>query len=150
MPAGLPIRNRQLQEKEQIMGTYKTIEEAREYFSGDRFATTNGMVIDELEEDRCVCSMDLREDHKNGTGTVMGGVMFTLADFALAVISNHIYHPSVAQELSIHFLTVPRGDRLTAEAVCVKSGKRTTVLRISVRDGEGREAAILSGTSAKL
>ena len=132
------------------MGTYKTIDEAREYFTGDRFANSNGMWIAELEEDRCVCSMTLQENHFNGTGTVMGGVMFTLADFALAVVSNHIYHPSVAQELSIHFLTVPKGETLTAEAVCVKTGRRTTVVSISVTDGEGRKVAVLTGTSAKL
>ena len=30
------------------MGTFKTIDEARAYFSADRFATENGMTTDEL------------------------------------------------------------------------------------------------------
>ena len=30
---------------------FDTIEEAREYFSGDRFATENGMTLDELDVD---------------------------------------------------------------------------------------------------
>ena len=38
------------------MATYKTLEEAQEVFKGDRFATINGMHIDELGEDSCVCS----------------------------------------------------------------------------------------------
>ena len=43
------------------MATYKTLKEAQEVFRGDRFATANGMQIDELGEDWCVCSMTLTE-----------------------------------------------------------------------------------------
>ena len=34
------------------MGRFKTIEEAKEYFSRDRFATENGMTLDELRRAR--------------------------------------------------------------------------------------------------
>ena len=84
------------------MASYKTLEEAQEIFKGDRFATVNGMHIDELGEDWCVCSMTLTDDHRNAYGGVMGGVTFTLADFALAVTSNQIHSLSVAQQVSIN------------------------------------------------
>ena len=35
------------------MGTFATLEEAREHFKNDRFATNAGMQIDELGEDEC-------------------------------------------------------------------------------------------------
>ena len=56
--------------KERIFGfmaTFKTLEEAQEVFKGDRFATVNGMHIDELGEDSCVCSMMLTENHRKNT-----------------------------------------------------------------------------------
>ena len=50
-----------------------TLEEAREFFINDRFAMVNGMTIDELDDDRCVCSMELTPDHRNAVGGIMGG-----------------------------------------------------------------------------
>ncbi len=129
------------------MATFRTIEEAQEYFKGDRFATINGMHIDELGEDHCVCSMTLTENHRNAYGAVMGGVMFTLADFALAVTANQIHRLSVAQQVSINYLNAPKGERLIAESRCVKSGKTTSVIDITVTDDTGRRVAMLMGTA---
>ena len=132
------------------MATFATIEEARELFKGDRFATTNGMQIDELGEDSCVCSMTLTDNHRNAYGGVMGGVTFTLADFALAVTSNQIHHLSVAQQVSINYLSAPKGERLIATSRCIKSGKTTTVINVDVTDDTGRLIAQFVGTAFKL
>ena len=132
------------------MATFKTLEEAQEHFKGDRFATVNGMHIDELNEDSCVCSMTLTENHRNAYGGVMGGVTFTLADFALAVTSNQIHSLSVAQHVSIDYLSAPKGDRLIAKSKCIKSGKTTTVIDVNVYDDTGRLIAQFVGTAFKL
>ena len=39
------------------MGTFKSLEEVREHFRNDHFATENGMEIDEFGDNRCRCSM---------------------------------------------------------------------------------------------
>ena len=65
-----------------------TIEEVREYFKNDTFATDAGIVIDEIGDHSSVCSVVLDERHCNAMGNVMGGVHYTLADFAFAVASN--------------------------------------------------------------
>ena len=132
------------------MGTYKTLEEAQKVFKDDRFATNNGMHIDELGADSCVCSMTVTEDHRNAYGGVMGGVIFTLADFALAVASNQIHSLSVAQQVSINYLSAPKGERLIASARCIKSGKTTTVINVDVTDDTGRSIAQFVGTAFKL
>jgi len=132
------------------MATYKTLEEAQEIFKNDRFATVNGMQIDELGEDSCVCSMTLNENHRNAYGGVMGGVTFTLADFALAVTSNQIHSLSVAQHVSIDYLSAPKGERLIAKSKCIKSGKTTTVIDVNVYDDTGRLIAQFVGTAFKL
>ena len=132
------------------MATFRTLEEAREYFKGDTFAAVNGMQIDEIGEDSSVCSMTLRDDHRNAYGGVMGGVTFTLADFAFAVASNQIHNVSVAQNVSMNYLSAVKGNRLTARAKCIKSGKSSSVINVDVSDDAGRLIAQFVGTAFKL
>ena len=132
------------------MSTFSTVEEVREYFKNDRFATVNGMALDELTEDGCVCSVVLGENHRNALGGVMGGVLFTLADFAFAVASNNRHEGTVAIDVHIHFLAAPKGTRLTARASCVKDGRTTAVYEVKVTDDTGRDAALFIGTGYKL
>ena len=40
------------------MGTYKSVEEARTYFVKDRFATDNGITLDDLSDEKSVCSVN--------------------------------------------------------------------------------------------
>ncbi|MBR4185154.1 MAG: PaaI family thioesterase [Clostridia bacterium] len=132
------------------MSTFSTVEEAREYFRNDRFATVNGMELDELTEDGCVCSVTLGENHRNALGGVMGGVLFTLADFAFAIASNNRHRGTVAIDVSIHFLAAPKGGRLTARASCVKDGRTTAVYEVRIADDTGRDVALFVGTGYKL
>ncbi|MCR4590177.1 MAG: PaaI family thioesterase [Lachnospiraceae bacterium] len=132
------------------MGTFNSIDEAREYFKGDRFATENGMVIDEMDENRSVCSMILNDSHKNANGGIMGGVIYTLADFAFAVLANNIHRPTVAQQVSMNYLSAPKDSKLIAAAECRKSGKTSTIIVVNVTDGSGRDVAIFTGTGFKL
>lgn len=48
------------------------IDQVRERFRHDRFATENGAVIDEISDGYAKCSLDLQQLHMNATGTVMG------------------------------------------------------------------------------
>ena len=83
------------------MRSFTTLEEARELFKEDRFATDAGMEIDEITEDSSTCSVILTDSHRNAYGGVMGGVIFTLADFAFAVVANRIHCVSVALQMSM-------------------------------------------------
>ncbi|MCR5651816.1 MAG: PaaI family thioesterase [Lachnospiraceae bacterium] len=132
------------------MGTFASLEEARKFFINDRFATNAGMQIDEIGEDGCTCSVTLTDDHKNAYGGVMGGVIFTLADLALAVTANNIHSLSVASQVSINYLSAPKGSRLIAKAQCIKNGKTTSVINVSVSDDTGRDVALFIGTAFKL
>lgn len=132
------------------MGQFQTIEEAREFFKGDLFATNAGVTIDELTDDHCLCSMPITENHKNAAGGVMGGAIFTLGDFAFAVASNNRHRITVAQQVSINFLSSSRGSKLIARAVCKKDGKTTCVYNIDITDDLGRDVAQFVGTGYKL
>lgn len=132
------------------MGTFKTIEEAKEFFKNDKFATNTGIQIDDLGEDYCQCSLELNDGHKNGLGGVMGGVMFTLADFAFAVLSNQLHFPTVAQQVSVNYLSAPKGEKLIAKAICKKNGRSSSIINVDVVDDEGRDIVQFIGTGFKL
>ena len=132
------------------MGRFKTIEEARDYFSCDRFATDNGMTLDELDENHSVCSLTLSDRHRNAYGGVMGGAIFTLADFAFAALSNDRENVTVAQQVSINYLSAPKGERLIATASFRKDGRSSCVVNVNVTDDTGRDVAQFVGTGFKL
>ena len=132
------------------MSTFGSIEEAREYFKGDRFASGAGMNLDELTAESSLCSMTLDESHKNANGGIMGGVMFTLADLAFAALSNNIHMPTVAQQVSINYLNAPKGTKLYARAACRKNGRQTIVINVDVTDDTGRDIAQFIGSGFKL
>ncbi len=131
-------------------GRFKTMDEARAYFACDRFATENGMTLDALDGTRAVCSVELGDRHRNAFGGVMGGAIFTLADFAFAALTNGRGEVTVAQQVSINYLAAPKGGRLVATARYRKDGKRSCVVNVDVTDDTGREIAQFVGTGFKL
>ena len=132
------------------MAGFKSIDEAREYFSGDKFATDNGMSIDELDEVHAVCSLTVTERHRNAFGGVMGGAIFTLADFAFASLTNDRERLTVAQQVSINYLSAPKGERLIAKATYRKDGRSSCVVVVDVSDELGRDVAQFVGVGFKL
>ena len=131
------------------MSTFKNLEEAKEFFEHDRFATENGITLDEIGDDWARTSVELTENHRNAQGGIMGGVIFTLADLALAAASNNIHSSSVAQQMSVNFLSGSRGTKLFAYSKCRKDGKTSGVYIIDVTDDLGRDIAQITGIAFK-
>lgn len=118
-----------------------TLDEVRERFSHDRFATVNGAVVEEVDDGYARCSMELNETHRNALGAVMGGAIFTLADFAFAVASNWNKNPQVSLNASISFLGKAKGTKLIAQAQKVKEGRKTCYYEVAVSDELGTQVA---------
>lgn len=119
----------------------KTLEEVRERFKNDRFATVNGAVISEIDEGYARIEMALDERHYNAVGGVMGGAIFTVADFAFAVASNWNKGACVSQTAQITYLGRAKGRKLIAEARKVKEGRTVAYYLIEVKDEEGNPVA---------
>jgi len=118
------------------------LERAQSYFANDLFATqAAGANIEWVESGRAKCSMRVQKHHKNALGNVMGGALFTLADYAFAVASNFDKRPTVSQNCNVTFLSAPHGDVLFAVAEQIKEGKNTCLYQINVTDNEGRLCA---------
>ena len=132
------------------MGTFNNLAEAQEYFKNDRYAVMSGITLTALTEDSCRAEMPLRDLHRNALGGVMGGAIYTLADFAFAVIANQDHNPTVAADVTVNFLSGSRGTKLVAEASRVKCGKTTAVYQVMVTDDLGRDIALFTGTGYHL
>lgn len=119
----------------------EVLEEVRKRFKNDRFATDNGAVIEAVEEGYARCTMPLDEHHYNAVGGVMGGAIFTLADFAFAVASNWNKKPCVSLNAQITYLGRAKGRKLIAEARKMKEGRTTCYYLIEVTDEFGSKVA---------
>ena len=128
------------------METRKTLEEVRRIFEGDRFATENGAVIEEIGERSATCSLQITASHRNAMGAVMGGVSFMLADFAFAVAANWENMGCVSLRSDISFLGTAKGETLIAKAACLKDGRTTACYRVDVTDELGNPVAAVTTT----
>ena len=128
------------------MENKKTLEEVRRIFEGDRFATENGAVIEEVGDHSATCSLVITDSHRNAMGAVMGGTYFMLADFAFAVASNWEKMGCVSLRSDISFLGTAKGKKLIAKAICVKDGRSTACYRVDVSDELGNLTASVTTT----
>ena len=90
---------------------YPTLEEVRKRFAHDRFATESGAVIEEVREGYARCSMSITPFHLNAAGAVMGGAIFTLADFTFAVAANWNQPLHVSLTSQITYLAAAKGKK---------------------------------------
>ncbi len=124
-----------------------SLEQVQRIFSNDRFATeTTGCRVVEAGPGHAVCELDVSERHLNEKGGVMGGAIFTLADFACAVASNVGEEPTVSVAFSIQYLSAVKGKRLIATADAQKNGRTLGFYDCTVRDDLGRDVAHVTGT----
>ena len=128
------------------MDCKNTLEKVRKIFEGDRFATENGAVIEEICHHSATCSLMITDSHRNAMGAVMGGTYFMLADFAFAVAANWEKMGCVSLRSDISFLGAAKGEKLIAKAVCIKDGRTTACYRVDVTDEYGNLAATVTAT----
>lgn len=117
------------------------LQEVQKRFENDGFATENGARIEEIDDGYAKVVMDLDPHHYNAVGGVMGGAIFTAADFAFAAASNWQERTAVSQTAQITYLGRVKGRQLIAEARCVKDGRSICYYVIDVTDELGSRVA---------
>ncbi|MGI6591264.1 MAG: PaaI family thioesterase [Eggerthellaceae bacterium] len=129
-----------------------TIEEVRVRFARDEFATKClGAVIDryDCETGEAQVSMTIDNRHHNGQGFIMGGVFFSLSDFALAVAGNMNQPPTSSVSSSIQYLRRAKGKRLIAKARPDKLGRNLAFITVDVYDELGTHCTRMVATMAR-
>lgn len=106
----------------------------KEFFKDDLFATKMlGANIVEAKDDYAKCEINVTKDHQNAKGLIMGGAIFTLADFTFAVATNqHEEYFTVSTTANISYLRPGSGNYLYAEAIKIRDGKTTCFYDVNV------------------
>ena len=128
------------------------LEKAKEFFAADCYATeVTGIEIVAVGEHYAKCQLNVDGRHKNAVGHVMGGVIFTMADFVFAVATNFdAPSPTVTVTSNISYLASPRGNTLYGESKLLKDGRRNCFYEITITDDLGTTVAIVTTNGAHL
>lgn len=124
-----------------------SLEDIKKRFAADKFATeAAGIVIEKAGPCYSECTMKILPVHLNAAGAVMGGAIFTLADFCFAVASNNsdVSGSSVSLSSQISFVGKAKGSVLRGEAKCVKSGRSTCLYTVEISDDLGNKVAFMT------
>jgi acyl-CoA thioesterase len=113
----------------------------------DAFSRWLGIEVIEHGPGRCTLQMRVREDMVNGFGVSHGGIVFSLADSAMAFACNTGEHVTVALDNSISYAAaVKAGDELIAAAHEESASNRHAFYRVSVRRRDNAVVALFRGT----
>lgn len=110
----------------------------QEFFNHDIFAMNAGIVLLEVRQGYSKAKLDIKPEHLNAGGRTQGGVLFTLADLALAAAANS--HGTLAFSLSanITFLRASgMDDTLYAEAHERYIGRSTGCYQVDITNQNG-------------
>lgn len=123
-------------------------------YEDDRALHHLGIELLDASPGRAVLQLIIAERHLNGLGVGHGGVLFTLADAAMAYASNTGL-PAGDQALAtggeIDFLAPARVDAtVTAEATTVAVSGRTSVHDVRVTDAMGAVLAVFRGRTLRV
>ena len=125
-----------------------TPEEIDEFFRNDTFAyQQSDCRIVEAWKGHGVAEMSLNPDkHFNAAGHVMGGAVFTLADYAFAAASMCGAASSVSLVSTIEFIKATKGSKLIATCDVDRSARKVGFYTIEVTDDLGEQIAKVVAT----
>ncbi len=113
----------------------------------DPFSRWLDIEVLEVREGFCKAGMTVRDEMLNGFGVTHGGILFSLADSALAFASATYGKISFGIDHSISFTKkTGNGDYLTAEASCIYQGNQTGVVQVIINNQKNQTVAVLKGT----
>jgi acyl-CoA thioesterase len=117
----------------------------------DHVAKSLGIEITHAEPGLAVVSMTVTQVMTNGLGVCHGGLLFTLADTAMAHASNAGGERTLSTTASIEWIKPARiGDHLVATSRAVAQRGRNTVHDIAVTDADGDAIALVRGQTLTL
>lgn len=109
-----------------------------------------GLTLASIEPGRAACQLVVREDLVNSHAVCHGGILFALADTALAYASCSTNRSGVTQAASITFTRPAKlGDVLTATAVLESAGRRASACSVRVTNQKDQLIALVSAANLR-
>jgi uncharacterized protein (TIGR00369 family) len=108
-----------------------------------------GMRAVSFEEGKAVIELDAETRHANPMGTLHGGVLCDLADWAMGAACYSTLEPGesfTTLELKINYLKPIWTSRLTARAQVKKGGRSVALLQCDIEDEKGSLVAFATST----
>jgi acyl-CoA thioesterase len=115
------------------------------FMKGDQFALQAGVELVSVEPGHAKAKMPVNARHLNGLGTVMGGALFTLADYTFAAAVNSHGIVSVAINANITFMKAVGSGVLWAEAREISLNHKLGTYIVDIRDDQGGLVAQFQG-----
>ena len=79
-------------------------EYTRRFFEDDGFVKLLGIQTMELTEEKAVVRAEVKREHLNANGSAQGGMLYSVADFAFALLANHAHPMTVTQGGEIRYV----------------------------------------------
>lgn len=118
-----------------------------ELLQNDRFSQSLGIRIVQADAGSVIIEMLTDDSMCNGFGIIHGGVLYSLADTALAFASNRAATKALSIEGSISYLSAAGpGQIIRAAASVIRQGKTVGVYSVTIRDESGSALAEFRGT----
>ena len=111
-----------------------TIEKMRRFFEKDGYVKLSGIEIVNVTAEKAVVHAKIGKEHLNCNGNVQGGMLYTVADFAFAVLANYLHPMTVTQCGHINYIRAATTLSITATATeTVRSG-HNCISEVVIRD----------------
>lgn len=118
------------------------LEIMRNFFAGDKFVELAGIEIDEVSNEKAVVSAMLKSGHLNANGCVQGGMLYTLADFAFAVLANYKHPATVTQCGHINYIRPGFTEKITATARETEKAGHTCLSEVVIKGSDGKTLCV--------
>ncbi len=131
-------------------GNEPTLEEAREIFNKDQFATkAAGCRILEARRGHAVCEMPIHDIHRNAMGGVMGGAIFTPCRLRLSHRQQHRGGAFGGGQQHHQLHERNQGKRVESDLRRRQIRRRLGFYTVDVEDDTGRLVAKMCATCAR-
>ena len=112
----------------------------------DPYAAHLGAWLIDPDPERLQVALDIESRHTNFLGLVHGGVMYSVADIALSLISNTEVEAVALDTHLVLTASAKVGDRLTATARPATRSRSVATYQITVERSDGRTVGLFTGT----
>ncbi len=118
------------------------LERIKDFFEKDGFVNLAGIEIVEATGEKAVVKAKISDCHRNAAGAVQGGMLYTLADFAFAVLSNFIHPVTVTQVGQISYVRAAMTDEVVATAREITRSGHTSICQVTICDESGQTVCV--------
>lgn len=114
----------------------------KNFFKADKFVEHASIQIESVDGEKAVITAKVEEKHLNANGCVQGGMLYTLADFAFAVLGNYLHPFTVTQSGNIHYLRPAYTSKITATARETACSGHTSLCEVEIVGEEGKTLCV--------